>query len=359
MQYEFSALILVPCVQVFYLTLHENSSDLAFDEVTLMDFAKLQLSMDNRQKTLNIRKVIGDGTGLIRMQSGHKGTLERYRYGNLTHSKLEINLELHNGGEFILSETVTVLGKAPTALDLNGILRGVINMVIGPSRHARIGEHAQIVPFQATDLSSQAKVTFGTLQLDPASSVDYDPNTGAEMLVGEVSLKFASTFHADYVNLSCSFLDLELEAVLSCAAADRPSSDTIDVVTGSVSCASGSTTCGGAGHGGQGGSGSGDTNTGTHYSSIFRPSQPGSKANPTGGGRGGGWMLLKIGSTLINDGDISVNGSGSGYGGGSGGSILIETYFIDGYGKISSVGGRGTGREREVCVCRGYLCVCM
>ena len=309
------------------------------------------MSADNHQKTLNIRKVKGDGTGLIRMQADHKGTLERYRYGNLTHSKLEINLELHNGGEFILSETVTILGLAPTALDLNGVLRGVINMIIGPSRHARIGRDAQIVSFQATDLNSQAKVTFGTLQLDPGSSVDYDPNTGAEMLVGELSLKFASALRADYVNLSCSNLDLELEAVLSSAAADRQSSDSIDLTLGSVSCTSGATTCTGAGHGGAGGSGTGSSNTGNHYGSIYRPDKPGSKANPTGGGRGGGKMYLKVGSTLINDGDISVNGSAGSYGGGSGGSILIETYFIDGYGMISSVGGAGKGRRQNTFTC--------
>jgi hypothetical protein len=77
----------------------------------------------------------------------------------VTHSKLELNLELHNGGEFILSETVTLLGLADTALDLNGILRGVINMIVGPGRHTRIGKDAQIVPFQATELSTRAKVT--------------------------------------------------------------------------------------------------------------------------------------------------------------------------------------------------------
>lgn len=273
------------------------------------------------------------------MQSGHKGTLERYRYGNLTHSKLDINLELHNGGEFILSETVSILGLASTALDLDGVLRGVLNMIVGPSRRVRIGKNAQIVPLQVNDLSSQAKVTFGTLQLDPGSSIDYDPDTGAEMVVGEISLKFASWMHADYINLSCSKLDLELESVLSSAANDRTDSDTIDILQGSMACSAGTVACPGAGHGGFGGLGSGAT----YYGSIFRPLQAGSKANSVGGGRGGGKMHLKIGDILINDGEISVNGSSSTLGGGSGGSILIEAYTIDGYGIISSVGGAGKG----------------
>lgn len=151
---------------MFYLTLDETADDLDFDIVTLKDFAKLQLKPnDGRNKTLNIRKIIGDGTGLIRMQNGHRGTLERYRYGNLTHSKLEINLELHNGGQFILSQSVTILGLASTALDLNGVLQGVLNMVIGPLRRVRIGKFAQIVPIQVTNFSSQAKVTFASLQV--------------------------------------------------------------------------------------------------------------------------------------------------------------------------------------------------
>lgn len=185
------------------------------------------------------------------------------------------------------------------------------------------------------------------LQLDPGSSVDYDPDTGAQMVVGKVSLKFASALRADFVDLSCSFLDLELEAILSSAAASRPLSTTIDSEQGSSPCTS--TVCPGAGHGGQGGMSSG----GSHYGSVYRPLLPGSKSNPSGG-HGGGKMHLRVGSTLINDGEISVNGSSSTHGGGSGGSILIETYFIDGYGVISSMGGGGKGR-RLLLLCKKLL----
>jgi hypothetical protein len=58
------------------------------------------MTEDIKQRTLNILSVNGDGTGLIRMRQNQTGTLERFSLDVLI-SKLEINLELHNGGEFI------------------------------------------------------------------------------------------------------------------------------------------------------------------------------------------------------------------------------------------------------------------
>jgi hypothetical protein len=58
---------------------------------------------------------------------------------------------------------------------------------------------------------------------------------------------------------------------------------------------------------------------------------------------GGGWINTKIGNLLINDGTISADGAKatSNGGGGSGGSVLIEVYEFEGYGKISVIGGAG------------------
>jgi hypothetical protein len=67
--------------------------------------------------------------------------LERFSLDVLI-SKLEINLELHNGGEFILTETTTILGKGTTALDLDGIMRGAVNLIVGTKRHMRMGSNA-------------------------------------------------------------------------------------------------------------------------------------------------------------------------------------------------------------------------
>lgn len=319
---------------VYYLTLNENNTGLSFDLVNIKNYAKLQMTEDIKQRTLNILSVNGDGTGLIRMRQNQTGTLERFSLDVLI-SKLEINLELHNGGEFILSETTTILGKGTTALDLDGIMRGAVNLILGTERHMRMGSNAWIIPLKATELSSQARVSFGLLQLDPGSSLDFDNNTGAEMLVGTLNAKFKSRITADYFNITCSNINIELEAKLSAASEDRVDSDIIDILIGKANG-----TYGGAGHGGVGGGHS--TIAGDSYGSLYNPIDAGSRPRSTGG-KGGGKVYLKAGLSVINDGEISVNGSSSTLGGGSGGSIWIETYHIEGYGIFSTVGGSGSG----------------
>lgn len=217
----------------FYALLDESEVDLVFDMVEIKNYAKLQIIEDGKARSLIINKIKGDGTGLLRMKANHKGTLERDSK-TFINSKLEINLELHNGGEFILSETTTILGRATVALDLDGILRGVVNLILGASRYMRMGSNAMIVPFKATSLSGQARVTFGLLQLDPGSRIDYDKETGADMLLGVLNAKFKSTITADYFNITCSKVLVELEALISAASTDRAQSNGIDVYTGQV-----------------------------------------------------------------------------------------------------------------------------
>ncbi|VDI26438.1 Hypothetical predicted protein [Mytilus galloprovincialis] len=319
---------------IHYLTLNENNTDINFDLLNVENYAKLQVTEDGKNRLLNVKNVNGDGTGLIRMRQNQIGTLERFSLDVLI-SKLEINLELHNGGEFILSETTTILGKGTTALDLDGIMRGAVNLIVGTTRHMRMGSNAWIIPLKATELSTQARVSFGLLQLDPGSSLDFDENTGAEMLVGTLNAKFKSRITADYFNISCSNINIELEAKLSAASEDRIGSENIDILSGKANG-----TYGGAGHGGVGGGSK--TIAGDSYGSIYHPKDTGSRAHSTGG-RGGGKIYLKAGLSVINDGEISVNGSSSTLGGGSGGSIWVETYYIEGYGVFSTVGGSGSG----------------
>lgn len=68
---------------------------------------------------------------------------------------------------------------------------------------------------------------------------------------------------------------------------------------------------------------------GDSYNSLYTPTQPGSRANLVGG-KGGGKIYLNVGSLMFNDGEISVNATGSANGGGSGGSIWIKAYLIEG-----------------------------
>ncbi|KAL4230250.1 hypothetical protein ACF0H5_010636 [Mactra antiquata] len=333
----------------YYTTLNETKKNLQFDIVNIYNNAQLQLIADGQPREITILKVNGDGTGLVRIQNNQKGTLERSLTDLKANSKLKINLELHNGGEFLMSETVTILGLGNVALDLDGVLRGVTNLYLGPERKMRMGSHAKIVPYTVTDLSGIDYVTFGTFQLEPGSRVDYDAETGSKIQASNINLKFSSSISADYFNVSVTNLDIELESTLTCSSADRPQSEGMDVTTGSGSILNGY--YGGSSHGGVGG-GSKDVR-GTAYNSLYKPIGPGSRGtynvatNIKSGGKGGGWSRLMIGNLFINDGTISADGAAANSkgGGGSGGSVWIDVYEFEGYGIISVKGGDGTGKS--------------
>ena len=332
----------------YYMTLEENDPNVELDVVDLFNNAKLQLKKDDRERTLKINKVNGDGTGLVRIQQSQTGTLERVAStsGSKMNSKLNINLELHKGGEFFLSETTLILGLADTAFDLDGTVRGVKNLYLGAGRHMRIGENARILPDENSVPDDETpKVTFGIFQLEPNSICEYDPNIGAEILSSSINLKFAAKIYADYFYGNVSNIHLELESEISCSSDNRPDSDGIDITDGSGKVDSAE--IGGAGHGGVGGGS--EEIAGPAYNSLYYPQKAGSRGTYSVGvklgGKGGGRIHIRVGSQFINDGTMSADGEAatSDGGGGSGGSILVETYDIEGYGEFSSIGGYGSG----------------
>ena len=327
--------------KIHYLTLDEGTRlDVVLSHVTMYNYAKLQLVDDGKNRTLKVDKVEGDGTGLLRLQRNQKGTLERVSSTEYVSSKLRINLELNDGGEFILSETTFIMGKFPIALSLDGILRGIVNMYIAEKRTVKIGSHARIVPFKETALSSQADVTFSFLQLEPGSKITFVPDVGANMVIGSLHVKFRAQITADYFNISCADMSIEVDAKLSSSAALRPGSTTLDQSTGSSRPL---TVRGGAGHGGIGGEAKGKPNSnGLTYGSAYYPTWPGSRAT-TDGGRGGGYVYIVAGGVIINDGEMSVDGESNASGGGSGGSIYVRSLSTEGIGTFSVTGGDGLG----------------
>lgn len=336
----------------YYTTLNEAELELQFDTVDVYNYCKLQLINDGQARTLNILKVNGDSTGLVRIQNNQKGTLERTSSGSASNSNLRVNIELNDGGEFITSETVNVLGLGEIAFDLDGIFRGASNLYLAPNRKMRIGSNAKIVPYSATELDNIDYVTFGTWQLEPGSIVEYDSETGAKIRASNINLKFAAVMLADSFDIIATNIDTELESTLSCSSENRADSETIDITVGSGKPGNGSK--GGAGHGGIGGGGEDQAKKliqGLSYNSYNKPTMAGSRGtynpdtNEKSGGRGGGWIHLQVGNLLIVDGTISANGEKADDigGGGSGGSVLIEVYDFEGYGSVSATGGEGKG----------------
>lgn len=236
-----------------YLTLNEAENDIVFSNLHIKTYAKFRIHSDGKKRTLNVKKVHGDGTGLISMGNNQTGTLERIESGNNTISKLRVNLELQPGGEFIMSETVVILGLFPIALDLNGLLRGCMNLQVSEGRTVRFGKEARIIPYQETALSKQADVTFGYLQLDPGSFFNFDKDVGSTALIGSLRVKYSSQMKADYFKLRAGSIDIEQEAQFSCAGPHRRESELIDLMTGAGPGVLANGSYGGAGHGGVGG----------------------------------------------------------------------------------------------------------
>ena len=97
----------------------------------------------------------------------------------------------------------------------------------------------------------------------------------------------------------------------------------------------------GGGHGGRGGYGPYELATSFSYGSALNPTTWGSGGKGDGG-RGGGFLSFQIYSKLRVEGTIESDGE-SKQSGGAGGSILINTYHLDGDGTIQANGGTGSG----------------
>jgi hypothetical protein len=156
------------------------------------------------------------------------------------------------------------------------------------------------------------------------------------MRANAINLKFAAKMYADFFNITSTNINFELESGLSCSSPDRPSSDQMDIIQGSGKVGDGYN--GGAAHGGVGGGTVDISNQpipGNSNNSLYWPTKAGSRGtydSNTGqkyGGRGDGWIHLRLGNLPINDGKMSANGedaTSSAGGAGSGGSVLIELY---------------------------------
>ena len=96
----------------------------------------------------------------------------------------------------------------------------------------------------------------------------------------------------------------------------------------------------GGGHGGRGGFGPNDLATTFSYGSMLKPSSWGSGGQGNGG-RGGAFVSFQIYDKLRVEGTIAANGEAK-HSGGAGGSILINTYHLDGDGSIEANGGDGS-----------------
>ena len=232
------------------LVLNETALDLVFEELYLYHYAQVQMVADDKTRSITVASLLGDGTGLIKLEAGHTGTLERFQAGNNTESNLNVNFNIKKDGKAIFSEKTTLLGLFPTVLTLDGVIVGALTLIAAESRNIVVGPDARIKPLIETDQSKQQKFSFGKLQLDPGSSIIFVED--ANMAVSDLLMKFNSTMSADYFNIIASNVDIGQEAEMTASGDDRSGSSGVDIDDGGGSTVDG-IHYGGASHGGQGG----------------------------------------------------------------------------------------------------------
>ena len=319
-----------------FIVLNENQTVYNFDELHLLRKASLTMSSNlNTHLTLKVKRLFGDNSGLIHVQKRHSFyyNYQIYRKGT---ARLAFNLKVDNKGEVFLADTTYILGSGATALEANGMLTGIQNLVVAERRTIRLYPGARTKRYSNGKylISPEGSYHFSSVLLSTGSTMSLEGGIGIDMVTGSVTLKYGAKMKAKYFKLVTSEVDIESGSVVDCFATVtqiRPDTNNGE----------------GAPHGSFGGKSTGLTSK--PFGSYVTPNSTGysggkgSGSSP--GGAGGGSVHIEAGRQIIIDGTITVDGSaangGSSGGGGSGGSIYITTYEVKGQGTLTAKGGNG------------------
>ncbi|PIK33358.1 hypothetical protein BSL78_29831 [Apostichopus japonicus] len=239
-----------------YFTLDEASTDVVLDELDLLNNIPFHLKQDGIDRSLDIKKFVGDGTALMHIHDHHRVIFERDPSVNDTEGKVNINVKVDAGGQALMSPKTHLLGIGANylALDLSGSLYGIYDLVIGDDRVAYITASAgAITTVDFEEEVTAGMFTFASLVLHSGAKMDFEPDMGAILEVGSIQVKFDSSITADYFDLTVSELDVEIWSELSCSADERSTSEFLDIQLGAGDQSSSGS--GGAGHGSPGGIG--------------------------------------------------------------------------------------------------------
>ena len=99
---------------------------------------QIQDGPDHAIDSINIDLVLGDATGLMHSQSGHRFYVEFNPY-HAIRSSPPCNFLVEDGSELWLSQDFRVIGKRSPAVDLQGHMTGVFNITLAEGRNMDIG----------------------------------------------------------------------------------------------------------------------------------------------------------------------------------------------------------------------------
>lgn len=341
-----------------YSTIDEGPQrDFSFDEVHLMNQASLHVRDINEPISIDIRKLVGDRSGLLHIHKKQKLVAE-FEDAVRQAFTSGVNFIIDEDGEIIFPAITYVYGKGvlfPSfgerrSLMIEGQLTGINDLVLGFETLMYLEVNANTASFGNGNAEDPGNVEFGTIDLRGLSQILYQTDVTMKAEVGKIDVRYKARISAESIHLKAGVLNVEAGAMMTSSAKDRPV-DTIDSRLGSGLSFTVSSTPTGAGHASPGGGIYNSTGHvvnfgGAYYDSLYRPKERGSSGGQSTshvGGRGGGVIDLEIASELLVDGEISTDGSNgdSTSGGGSGGTIYVKSKNLEGHGLFTSAGGSG------------------
>ena len=323
-----------------FVTLDEKLARYDFNEVVLRGGAAIQLlKLPQTHQTLRIELLTGDRSGLVRVHSNQTVIL-----GDKTLSRVPASIKVDEGGLMIIPQNFVVVGRRSYSIESRGTILGMRNIDVARGRAIRFYATAVLgIGTSRKDHSgSKGTFEFGSLTLQSNSSMIIDDTDTVKIIAGSIDLKFNATLISSLLSLTVSRLHVEVGGRIDCSGGNA----VIWTKSGTSHLTSGT----GAGHGSNGGAGN-DGQRGNYYGSLYVPTERGRNGGGGlrggDGGRGGGSLLITVGTRFIVDGIITVAGgnapAGSDAGGGSGGSVYVTTNSFRGYGKIRVRGGNAGG----------------
>ena len=323
-----------------FVTLSENQIEYDFNEVTLRGGASIQLlGQPLAHQTLNIGLLSGDRSGLIHVHRNQTVIISEK-----TPARVPANLKVDEGGLMLLPHSVIVVGQRTYSVELRGTILGMRNLDVARGRKVKLYERSilGIGTDRQNFKASKGTLEFGSLSLHSSSSLIIDDLNTIKISADKIDVKFDASLISSSLYFTVSRLHVEIGGRIDCSGGNA--------VMRTKSASSSLSTGTGAGHGSDGGEGA-DGQSGIYYGSLYNPTDRGRNggAGPRGshGGRGGGSLLIKVGTSLIVDGIVTVAGAnappGSDAGGGSGGSVHVVTNSYRGFGVIDVRGGSSGG----------------
>lgn len=291
--------------------------------------------------------MIGDRTGSVHIGSGQAMDLLRDEID------LPFNTYTYSGSYLGLAPMTYVHG---VEIHLSGIMANVNNVTLRMNGYLWLkhGGHT------AKEPESTYKYDYIKIQDDSTLNATTDPinEEGIIFSVKELAIEGGGVMHGTYVTINALRVIVDAGGHLSADGLGYRSEHTqvkhgLSSVHGIVNPGAPNRVNGIGGGGSHGGSGGKElaafAQAGQANGDIFAPQNMGSSGGiglyDLPGGAGGGRLWFNVTDTIFIDGIVSANGADAVFnasGGGAGGSVWIHCDIIQGYGKITAHGGRGS-----------------